>query len=152
MEFFIHKHNLLQDLRFFLYITLQLPGGACLGSLRFPTLKDMGPRIRFVQKVKISLFREIHGKMSSTVDRRPFAVRLTGFEVTLIMPIRIRCRDKGQQRCKAMTSQESWASGDATQWRLIRTGNEIFASYADQSNYCYVPIGHLSCEIESCLF
>jgi len=35
--------------------------------------------------------------MSSTVDRRAFAVRLAGFEAIeeVIMPIRIRCRDKG---------------------------------------------------------
>jgi hypothetical protein len=34
--------------------------------------------------------------MSSTLDRRAFTVRLKGFEAIegLIMPIRIRCRDK----------------------------------------------------------
>ena len=52
------------------------------------------------KKLKISLFREIYGKMSSIVDRRTFAVRFAGFEAIeeVIMPIRIRCVTRRQSR------------------------------------------------------
>ena len=37
---------------------------------------------------------------------------------------------------QALIFQELWSSEDAMQWRLMRTGNRISASYADQSNRC----------------
>jgi hypothetical protein len=55
------------------------------------------------------------------------------------MPIRIRCRDKPLDRQQAIEYKGVKRLRQEIPRRVIRPGNQSSASYADRSNYCYLP-------------
>jgi hypothetical protein len=71
--------------------------------------------------------------MSSTVDRRVFAIHFTGSEAIeeVIMPIHIRCRDKGAASIQHL---------DINRFTVIGT-REALASYPDREPYLRILCG-----------
>jgi hypothetical protein len=54
------------------------------------------------------------------------------------MPTRIRCRDKPPDRQQAIESKGVNTSSARNPKACYTAGNQNSASYADQSNYCYM--------------